>query len=477
MSEINNNAINQAEEAQPVPPVVVLKPSTDAMQLELILQKVSPNTLKPVYEDVMAAITELGVTAGINEVALKAVCANPMFNYPLIVARGVPPKTGADGYLIYLIETKRELRPKLLDNGNVDYRDIGYIHNVAKGQPLCEIHAPEKGKDGFDIYGKVLEGKLGRAVAAPVGKNTALNEDETLLLAAVDGNAEVVRGVVQINDVLKINGNVDNSTGDVDFVGDVAIAGDVVSGFRVISGGNVTVRGSVEGAVIQATGDIIVNEGINGMNRGILIAGGNLRCKYVQSCDIRVSENIYADSVMYCNTECSGNVELGGKRAVLIGGRSSVAGTLTAKTIGTDSHIATYITMASSGTGKLKEIAALTQEIKSIDDENLKRLQQMAHFDDLNKKGRVSGLQTKMILAVRDAYLKETERRTVTQIRLDEMKEEQLKASEGSSMIVCKGRVHVGVQITFGPLTMTVQNSFENSRVLILDHDIKVMAM
>jgi uncharacterized protein (DUF342 family) len=61
------------------------------------------------------------------------------------------------------------------------------------------------------------------------------------------------------------------------------------------------------------------------------------------------------------------------------------------------------------------------------------------------------------------------------QARLDEVKQEQLEASQGTSAIVCKGRVHVGTQITFGPITMTVQNSFVNSRIMVVDGDIKVM--
>jgi hypothetical protein len=131
--------------------------------------------------------------------------------------------------------------------------------------------------------------------------------------------------------------------------------------------------------------------------------------------------------------------------------------------------------MASSGTGKNKEIANLAQEIQDIDAENLKRLQTMARFEDLKNQGRVTQEQIKSILAVKDQYMKETERRTEVQTRMENVKQEQLEASLGNSMILCKNRVHVGTQITFGPITMTVQNSFVNSRIMVVDGDLKVL--
>lgn len=466
----------EADQQEPLAPVIVLRTSSDKMELELLLQQPGDNTRAPTMEELQGAIAEKGVIQGINSTALQALCQMPAFNRAMVIARGTPAATGADGYLTYLIRQTKELKPKLLDNGNVDYRDLGLIQNVKKDQPLCEVHPPEKGADGCDIFGKVLEGKYGRDPFDPAGKNTVYNEDKTLLLAAVDGNAEVVRGTINVIDVLRVNGNVDNATGDINFVGDVVINGDVVSGFRVVSEGSVTVKGSVEGATIEAKGDIVVGEGINGMNRGSMLAGANLRCKYIQSCYIKANENIYADSIMYCTMECGGNVELGGKRATLIGGRATIAGRLLGKTIGTDSHVATYITMAATGTKMHQEILDLTASLKEIDAENTKLLQIMARFEDLMKQGRVNDVeQVKAIQNVKDNYLAQLEKRNTVQGNLEKIKQEQLEASRENSYIECKGRVHVGVQITFGPLTMTVQNSFVNSRICIVNNDIGVL--
>lgn len=460
------------QEAEPQPPKMELTPSPSRMELELIFRKVEENTCNPEPGAVMAAMAALGVKCGVNEVAIQALCQTPIYNRSMVVARGTAPGKGVDGYLRYLVEEARELKPKLREDGTADYRDLGFIQNVRKGQPLCEIHKPQKGADGFDIFGRVLEGALGREPKDPKGKNTEYNEDGTLLVAATDGSAEVQRGMVKVVDVMRIQGNVDNSTGDIHFVGDVIVGGDVVSGFRVTSEGSVTVKGSVEGATITAAGDIVVGMGINGMGRGSLVAGGSVRCRYIQSCHVQTGGNIYADSIMYCTLECSGDVELDGKRAVLIGGRSSIAGNLTAKTIGTDSHIATYITMAATGTGKNQEILNLGVELKRLDAENEKLRQILARCEDLARQGRMDAEKEKTLLLVKQKLGDQVEERIRVEQRLEVVKGEQLEASRENSHITCKERVHVGVQITFGPLTMNVQNSFVYSRVSIVGNEI-----
>lgn len=474
MSE-NLNAVAADTQVQPEPAIVVLNISSDAMEVEMTFQEaVGAPTLKPVFEDVAALLAEKGIVYGINEVALKAVCDHPMYNRPFTVAKGKEPKTGADGFLKYLVETSRDLRPKLREDGTVDYRDLGFIQPVVKDQPLCEIHLAEKGEDGCDVYGNLREGRWGKAPENPMGKNTHTNEDGTMLVANCDGSAEVKRGVIDVIDVLRINGNVDNSTGDIEFAGDVIIDGDVGAGFRVVSQASVTVRGSVEAATVQAAGDIVVGTGINGMDRGSIAAGGNLKCKYIQSCYIKAAGDIFADSIMYCNLECGGNVELAGKRAALIGGRASIAGTLTAKTLGTESHVATQITMASTGVEKEQELRALADKVKAIDGEIRKLIQLLTRYEDLIKQGRVNQEQAKMLITVKDNYQAQMKLREETQQQLEKAKAEQLEASRAGSYIVCKDRVHSGVSITFGPLVLKVNSSFVNSRILIIDNDIAV---
>lgn len=466
------------EQEGPHKPVIVLTMTSSHMEMDVELQRTSPNTLAPVFEDVMAAIEERGVVFGVREETIRSLCQTPKFNVPILIARGIAPQTGEDGHVEYLVQPQKELRPKLRSDGTVDYRDLGLIENVQAGQVLCTIHPPTKGQDGKDLFGNVLEGKMGKEPAKVNGKNTEYSEDGLQLLSQVDGNVEVSRGTVSVNTLLKISGNVDNSTGDINFVGDIQVNGDILSGFTVISGGNITVKGTVEGAVIQAAGDIVVNEGINGMTRGSLTAGGSVRCKYIQSCFIKAGQNIYADSMMYCTVECAGNLELSGKRGVLIGGKATVAKALTAKTIGTSSHIATQVVMNPLDTRLIVEKQNLAQQMKALDGEELKLSQIINRVTDLRKIGRATPELEASAAMVENNRLQIQASRQKLQQQLAQVEEQLfIQSNNNTSHIECKGRIHVGVTLVFSSLTMQVATSFVYSRVSVIEGEIRISPM
>jgi len=472
---MEENINNPTEGALPTKPVIIVKVTRSGLEAELQLQRTGTETADPLREDILAALAEKDIIQGINEEIIAELCAKPAYNRVYVIAHGKAPETGKDGYLKYLVQTQRELRPKIREDGTADFKDLGFVQNVLEGQPLCELYAPEKGEDGVDVHGNVLEGKLGRECQAPAGANTCYNEDKTMLLAEVSGNVDVKHGVISIIDVLKISDNVDNSTGDITFTGDVIIGGDVVSGFKVSSGGSIVVRGSVQGATLEAAGDINIGQSMNGMNRGVLTAGGSVKCKYIQSCYVKTSGNIYADTLMYCKIDCSGDVELSGKRGVLIGGHSSIAGKLSAKTIGTSSHMATEINMCATGTEKEQLIAHLVKEIKNTEAEITKMMQVLARYEDLAKKGvKLNAEQIQGVKAIKDSYLQHSQKRNDTQAQLDAIKKEQLEASQENSFVECKDRVHTGVRFSFGPVSMMITQSFVHSRIHVLDGSIKV---
>lgn len=469
----------QEEQEVPQKPKLVLTISSDRQEADLTLQRVAALTANPLYEDIMEVLAQNGVVYGIDENVIRTLCEQPNFRDPVTIARGTYAQTGADGYVKYLIREIKELRPKLRENGTVDYRDLGFIQNVHKGQPLCEVHAPEKGADGCDVFGNVLEGRLGKEPPNVLGKNTELNPEKTLVIATCDGNADVQRGTINVVDVLNIRGNVDNSTGDINFVGDVIIGGDVLSGFNVVSAGSIMIKGGVEGAKIKAAGDITVAVGVNGMNQGFVEAGGTIKCKFVQNGNLRAGQNIYADSIMSSIVECSGNLELTGKNGILVGGRTTVSGKLIVKTIGTDSHIATHVTITSASMADEKLVVSLTQELRDIDANTTKMMQAMAFYEDFVKKGKVlTPEQITTITTVRDNCTLLLENRKKVQAQLEEVHaRQQLAAGMADSYIMCSGRIHVGTRIVFGPLVMQVQDSFVKSRVFVSDGEITIATM
>lgn len=86
----------------------------------------------------------------------------------------------------------------------------------------------------------------------PKGKNTEISEDGQNLIAAINGQINYIDGKVNVFQNYEVPANVDNSTGNINFIGNVIVRGSVLSGFVIQAGGNVEVGGVVEGATIIA---------------------------------------------------------------------------------------------------------------------------------------------------------------------------------------------------------------------------------
>lgn len=469
----------QEEIPPPQKPSIVIMVAADALSAQIELRRVAPETLGLEREDVIAALTEKGVVSGIDENCVDRLCKSPFYDVAVEIARGKPSKMGTDGELRYLIETKREMRPTIGADGTADYRDLGLVRNVEKGQPLCEVIHPTKGEDGFTVYGAVLDGTYGRKPSIPNGKNTIYDEEQSLVLADSIGNVIVAtNGVISVQEILKINGNVDNSTGNINFVADVVISGDVVSGFMVTTKGDITVKGTVEGAILNAEGNITVGGSINGMGSARITAGKSVRSKNIQNCTVVAGEDIYADSVMYCTVECGGNMELSGKHGTLIGGKTTVAKTLTAKMIGTPSHALTTITMAGGGLKHNERIVQIKREIAALESEMISLVQAITWCQELLMSKRplkpmqmnaFENARARLPLARVDLDNKNAE--------LDEAQQALAKINPEDTYIKCSGRIHSGVKIVFGLQSMNVQASFVNGRVYLNEGQITISYM
>jgi uncharacterized protein (DUF342 family) len=280
------------------------------------------------------------------------------------------------------------------------------------------------------------------------------------------------KGIIDVLDVLKIAGNVDNATGNIFFGGDVIVGKDVASGFKIISKGNIIVHGTVEGATLDAKGDITIGEGINGMDRAKIVAGGTLRCKFIQNCSISVTGDVYSDSIIFCSLECSGSVELTGKRGGIVGGKTVIAGGLTAKVLGNDKHVPTVITMAAVGLQHNEKIMDIKKRISQVDSEMVTLVQTMNWCEDLIKNDKLKPFQATAYENAKSRHEQLLTERPNLEKLLESTQQELLYISADDSFIKCHGRVHGGVRIIFGMDMLNVTTSFVHSRIYMLEGEI-----
>lgn len=332
----------QAAEPAAVKPEFTIRVSSDKSMVYLRLKNAAPN-LQVTCEDVKDFLTKEGIVFGILEGNIREFCEKKSYYLELVAAQGIEPADGADGSLVYHFDTDLNTRPAEREDGTVDFRELGLVKNVKKGDVLAHIVPPKEGKDGTNVYGGPIPYVHGKMPAISAGSNTVLSEDNLQLTATIDGSVELKNGTVIVNEVLMISGDVDMRTGHIDCVGSVVIKGDVREGFTVKSGSNIEVYGIVEAAVLEAVGSITIRSGVNGMNSGKITAGKDITSTYIQNANIVCGGTVTSDSIMNSNISAGGNILLKGRKASLVGGAYEAGGKICSKYIGSTGYMQTNL--------------------------------------------------------------------------------------------------------------------------------------
>ncbi len=319
-------------------------------------------------EKIGSALEAGSVKNGIEVKTVVAVLKDTPYFELIPIAIGTPPVEGRDG--VVHEKFPHQLKQEILvdENGNADYRSISYIQNVDKGQVLCDIEPPCPGQDGLGVDGKPAPAKAVSPAKVPQGRNTALSDDGLHLIALQSGNLEYKNDVFHVRAVLEIEKDVDYSTGNIDFIGDVHIHGDVRENFTVQAKGTIMIDGLVEASQIIAGGDLLISSGVVGDSRAVLKSAGNVRAKYLESCQVYSGRSVYADCIMSSQICCDDSIIVTSGRGSIIGGSLTAGKAVRAKMIGARSGRQTEIILGELPYAQL-ELESLNQEIEQAENE------------------------------------------------------------------------------------------------------------
>lgn len=323
--------------------------------------------------EVLQEITQRGVIQGVNMEDLEELVIHKQYNYKYIIAKGTPAIDGKDAKvdLTFDVEKLKSLKPRELEDGTVDFKDLDCVRNVKKGEILAVKTPIVAGVDGVNVLGQVLRGKRGKDARLPRGKNTMITPDGLKLVATEDGKLSYEGGSVSVGTVCLIQGDVDSSTGNIDFVGSVVVNGMVHNGFRIQAKGSVEVRGPVEGATIIAGGDIILSYGVQGTEQSKLEAGGSIFAKFIQNACIQAEKDIITEGIWHSSVNAGGVIKVDVGKGCIIGGNISATNIVSARNIGSPMGAATDIQIGIKPCvyTEYKELAnAIQKERKEITD-------------------------------------------------------------------------------------------------------------
>lgn len=151
--------------------------------------------------EIIKDLQYLGVKHGIDNQIIEQILSHREYGEAYKIAVGTQPRDGSDGYIEYKFNTELKPRPKMNDDGTVDFHTLENINHVNKGDVVAVLHKEDRGDDGIDVL-------AGFTVKA---------------------------------------------------TGDITVSG-IVEGATVIAGGNITFNRGIQGmtrAVVKAGGNIV----------------------------------------------------------------------------------------------------------------------------------------------------------------------------------------------------------------------------
>ncbi len=250
------------------------------------------------------------------------------------IAKGKVSVDGKNGSVIYNFQTEKKLQPKEREDGSVDFFDLNLIENVQAGDVLAEIIQPTDGEEGYNVFGETLFPKKGKPVFPKRGRNVAISEDGFKVVATKSGQVSIIEEKIVVSEVYEVPFDVNTGTGNVNFVGSIVIKGNVSSGFKVYSAGNIDVYGVVEGAIIEAKGNITLHRGVLGGGTAQIKAGGDIAAKYIENSKVSSGGNIVSEAILHSIVNSSGNINVGGKKGLIVGGTITAGRSIKAKVVG-----------------------------------------------------------------------------------------------------------------------------------------------
>jgi uncharacterized protein len=426
------------------------------------------------FEEVIDILNKNGIIYGINRTNLETIIKYPVYNEMICVAEGTSPINGQNGRVEFYFDIKREVKPTIMEDGRVDFRELNLIESVSQGQKLCMLIPPVPGIAGKTVNGTDIPALDGKPALLPKGRNVTASEDGQIIFANINGQVCYLDGKISIFSTHEVPADVDNSTGNIYFVGNVTVRGNVLSGFAVEAGGNVEVWGVVEGAVIKAGGDIILRRGMQGMGKGTLISGGDIIARYIEHSNIEARNDIKSEAIMHSNVKCGNKLELAGKKGLLVGGSCKVGKEIIAKVIG--SHMATVTDIEVGVDPSLREkYRALKDEINTMESDLKKAEQAITILKKLEMAGALT--PDKQEILAKSVRTKIFFNSKIVELREESASIEAKLQQDAYGKIRCFNYVYPGTKIAIGSCLMYVRENLTYCTIYRDGADVRVGAI
>ena len=425
---------------------------------------------------VLEKVKAEGVVYGINEEEFLENFNPTQALKDFEIAKGDAAVPGDNAELEFKFDTESDSnKVKIAEDGTADFYNLGRIINVDEGEVLVTKKPATEGTAGQNVKGEEIAPKPGEDIALPAGKNVKTVAEETgvKLIAEIEGQASYDGSKVNVDDTHEVNGNVDLSTGNIDFNGNVLVHGDVKEGMEINAKGSVEVKGSVYEADIKSGGQIIINKGFIGSpSKGLLEAEGNIEVKFIENGTVKTQNDlIVRDAIIHSDIDVGKNITVQQGKGLISGGTVRAGEEILSKVIG--SNLATSTTVAVGITPELRdeyhEVSEKLEEMQEDLNETVKNINLLKKV-----KEQQDGLEERkeMLLnqLIRKRFSLANELESVKE-KKNELSEKLEKRKEGT--IKVEQEINPGVVVMIGTYKRKVSKKNSNVKYYLQDGEVK----
>ncbi len=414
------------------------------------------------------------IVAGIREKTIAAFVANRRYCTDYVIAEGIAPVQGSDARIEYFFNTNPNVKPKMNEDGTVNFFELEMISKCKQGDVLARLTRAETGEPGQNVYGERVPQRDVKKLILKFGRNIEQSEDGLEIRSQVNGHVSLVDDKVFVSDIYEVK-DVDTSTGNIEYAGNVLIRGNVKAGFCVQAEGDIEVKGVVEGALLDAGGNIIIARGMNGMSKGMLTAKGNIISKFIENATVSSGGYIHTEAVLHSKVSAKGDIEVTGRKGFITGGVVRAGNMISAKMIGSSMGTDTLIEVGVDPAVKEK-----VNYLKKTVAEMQKSLGTIQPVLNAMSQKLAAGEKLPYEQAQYAAKLVETCKLQKTQLAESERELEELDGimdTETAAQVRVSNEVYPGTKITISDVSLYVHDSYKHCRFIKSQGDVKMVGL
>lgn len=447
--------------------------SEDAMEVHLDIYAKSISDT-PIQSSHIAALLEThGVRHGIDENAIQEalVKAEQLSSgkkigsvSQVLVAKGVPVQDGKDARLVLSYDNKNAGME--LAGGRIDFREKSYPWNVKKGDKVGYLLEAKNAADGRLVTGEVIEAKQPKEIEIELD---GLHKDEHgRLIADKDGALIISTRSLYIVEVLEINGDIGQKTGNVHSDIPVHVTGFVEPGFKLESKREIIIDNNIEDADVRSGGDVLIKGGIRGMKSEVF-APGEVNVGFIENAKVFINGHLTVHgSIINSEIGSNGDIVVGAEnaKASIIGGVVTAHNRIESACLGSKIYSKTIVKVGFS-----QETRREFNKLEADFEVKNKELEQLDQIEYRHKHYPMGDSQAILAKVAATRALKQQEIEAIKK-SIEGIK--QKIADAGGSKIVVKKSVYPGVTVSINEVSYDVTHEM-GPGVFSLDTEIKAV--